>query len=109
MDTFAFYLAILMPFFWWPVAIFGVWATWRSLSLDGAFVTLGSLLLAVVGSLDVVFGPSAKFDEDGAVLSETAGLLPPTVMILCSGLGLVLLVIGTILLLSRSGHAHRRA
>jgi hypothetical protein len=108
-ETLAFYLAILMPFLWWPVAIFGLWVSWRTPSPGGLLVTLGSLVLAVIGSLSVVFGPGTTFDEDGNVLSDVSGLLPSTVRIISSGVGLVLLVIGLVLLLSRSGQAHRSA
>ena len=107
MDTLAFYLALVIPFLWWPVAAYGLWVSWRAPSLGKVLVSLGSLVLAVVGSLSVLFAPGAAFDEDGGVLSETIGLMSFTVQIMFSGLGLVLLVIGTILLLSRSDQAHR--
>ena len=101
-DTVLYYLALITPFFWWPVVGFGVWTLWRNRSLGVILVTLGSGIIGIVGSLNAFFGYRASFNADGEILFENPGLLSIGVQTMSSTLGVVFLVAGIVLLLLQS-------
>jgi hypothetical protein len=102
MDTIAHYVPSVTPFLWWPVAIVGAWSFYRRRSLRVALVTMGSAVLAAVGTLHQLFGYGAVFDAQGKLVTETPGLLSLGAQLLWTGLGLLCVVIGLLLILWRS-------
>jgi hypothetical protein len=108
-DTVAHYVSSVMPFLWWPVAVVGAWALYRRRSLSVALVTMGSAVLATVGTLHQVFGYSAAFDAEGKLLTESPGLLSLGAALVWSGVGLLCLVVGLLLLLWRGTATERDA
>jgi hypothetical protein len=98
-----------MPFLWWPVAVVGAWAFYRRRSLSVALVTIGSAALAAAGTLHQVYGYSAAFDGEGKLLSESPGLLSFGAALVWSGVGLLCLVVGLLLLLWRGAATERDA
>ena len=109
MDAILYYLALITPFLWWPVAGFGVWTLWRNRSLGVILVTLGSGIMGFVGSLNAFFGYRASFNADGEILFENPGLLSIGVQTMSSTLAMVLLVVGIVLLLLQSNTGGRDA
>ena len=108
-DTVLYYLALITPFFWWPVVGFGVWTLWRNRSLGVILVTLGSGIIGIVGSLNAFFGYRASFNADGEILFENPGLLSIGVQTMSSTLGVVFLVAGIVLLFLQSVTSGRDA
>ena len=102
MDAILYYLALMTPFFWWPVVGFGVWTLRRNRSMGVTLVTLGSGIMGFVGSLNAFFGYRASFNADGEILFENPGLLSIGVQTMSSTLAIVFIVVGIVLLLSQS-------
>ena len=98
-----------MPFLWWPVALVGAWNVYRRRSLSVALITMGSAVLATVGTLHQLFGHSAVFDAGGKLVTETPRLLSLGAQLVWSGLGLLCVVVGLVLLLWRSAAIGRDA
>ena len=111
MDTLTWYIPMVTPFLWWPVAVLGAWNIYRrrSISMSVGLITLGSTLLATVGTLHVLFGYSAKLDSQGKIVSEVPGFLSLSTQILWGGLGVLCVVGGLVLLLWRGNDAGRDA
>jgi len=108
-DTIAYYVPSVMPFLWWPVALVGAWNVYRRRSLSVALITMGSAVLATVGTLYQLVGHSAVFDAEGKLLTETPGLLSLGAQLVWSGLGLLCVVVGLVLLLWRGAVIGRDA
>ena len=99
MDAIAYYVLLVTPFLWWPVVLLGAWRIYKRRSANVALITVGAALLATMGTLHRLFGHSAVFDSDGKIVSETPGLLSLNAQFLWSGLGVLCVVAGLLLLL----------
>ena len=108
-DVVLYYLAVMTPFFWWPIVGFGVWTLRRNRSMGVIFVTLGSGIMGFVGSLNAFFGYRASFNADGEILFENPGLLSIGVQTMSSSLAMMFLVVGVVLLLLQSNTGGRDA
>ena len=108
-DAVLYYLALMTPFFWWPVVVFGVWTLRRNRSMGVILVTLGSGIMGFVGSLNTFFGYRASFNADGEILFENPGLLSIGVQTMSSTLAVVFLVAGIVLLLLQPNTSGRDA
>jgi hypothetical protein len=62
---------------------------------------MGSAVLATVGTLHHLFGYSAVFNAEGKLLTEAPGLLSFGTQVVWSGIGLLGVVVGLLLLLWR--------
>ena len=107
MDTLAHYVVYAMPHLWWPVALMGAFSLYRRPALSVSLITVGSAVSATVGTLHQLFGYSAAYDPEGRLLVETPGLLSFGAELVWSGIGLLSLVLGLVLLLWRSAAVER--
>ena len=101
MESALYYLTYIVPFLWWLVVLFGAKAYYRTRSLGVLLMLAGAAAIATVDSLILLFPHRVRFDENGEVLSESAGLVPFGVEVFSSSAGLVLVVAGAIVLFSR--------
>ena len=98
-DTIAQYVPSVMPYLWWPVALVGALNLYRRRTVSVALITMGSAVEATVGTLHHLFGHTAVVDAEGKLLAEAPGLLSFGTQVAWSGIGVLCLVVGLLLLL----------
>jgi hypothetical protein len=103
MGTIAHCLNLIIPILWWVLAIAGGRAFWKTRALPCAAISVGSLVLAALGTLNAIFPPGASLDSEGRVLRVVEPLVPGLLSLNASLLGLVLVIGGVLVLLAKVG------